>query len=130
MSIISKELSDDKIKENPSLFEIAVAVFYLSQYKRLEGYFVQKSKNICSRDEFIRKSRIKYPQMSDEELFNFIRIYLLYEPAENNYEKRDFLFDGRLPRNRICWMGLYLQGKGDYKYCWLIEKTGEGMHHP
>ena len=45
-------------------------------------------------------------------------------------QKINFLFDGRLPRNRICWVGLYLQGKGDYKYCWLIEKTGQGIHHP
>ena len=47
--------------------------------------------------------------MSDEDIFNFIRIYLLSEPAENNYEKSDFLFDGRLLLNRICCMGLYLQ---------------------
>ena len=48
MSVISKELSDDNIKENPSLFEIAADVFYLSRYKKLEGYFVQKNKYICS----------------------------------------------------------------------------------
>ena len=130
MSVISKELSDDNIKENPSLFEIAADVFYLSQYKKLEEHFVQKSKYICSRDEFIKKFRIKYPQMSEEEISNFIRIYLLYEPAENNYKKSDFLFDGRLPLNRICWMSFYLQEEVDYKYCWLIENTGEGIHHP
>ena len=57
----------------------------------------------------LKKFRIKYPQMSDEDIFNFIRIYLLSEPAENNYEKSDFLFDGRLLLNRICCMGPYLQ---------------------
>ena len=49
--------------------------------------------------EFIRKFRIKYPQISDEEIFNFMNIYLLNEPAENNYEKSDILFDGRIPVN-------------------------------
>ena len=49
--------------------------------------------------EFIRKFRIKYPQISDEEIFNFMNIYLLNEPAENNYEKSDFLSDGRIPVN-------------------------------
>ena len=67
--------------------------------------------------------------MSDEEIFNFIRTYLLSEPAENNYEKSDFLFDCRLSINRICWMDPYLQEEGDYKYCCLIENTGESIHH-
>ena len=49
--------------------------------------------------EFIRKFRIKYPQISDEAIFNFMNIYLLNEPAENNYEKSDFLSDGRIPVN-------------------------------
>ena len=58
MSVISTELSDDDVNENSSLFETAADVCYLSQYKNLEGYVVQKSKFICSRDEFIKKFRI------------------------------------------------------------------------
>ena len=61
--------------------------------------------------------------MSDEDIFNFIRIYLLSEPAENNYEKSDFLFDGRLLLNRICCMGPYLQEKGDY----MMEKITDQL---
>ena len=93
MSAVSKELS----YEDHSLFELAIDVFYLSQYRKLDGFFDQKSKYIFCRYEFIRKFRIKYPQMSDEKIFNFMSIYLLYEPAENNYEKSDILFDGRIP---------------------------------
>ena len=89
MSAVSKELS----YEDHSLFELAIDVFYLSQYRKLDGFFDQKSKYIFCRYEFIRKFRMKYPQMSDEKIFNFMSIYLLYEPAENNYGKSNFLFD-------------------------------------
>lgn len=123
MSVISKELPD-------SPFEIVVDVFYYSQYRKRDGYFVQKSKYISLRDEFFEKFSIKYPQMPFEEVFSFISIYLMYKPAENNYEKSDFLFDEKIPINRICWMGPYLQEKGNYKYTWLIENMGEGIHHP
>ena len=73
MSAVSKELP----YEDHSLFEFAIDVFYLSQYRKLDGFFDQKSKYIFCRDEFIRKFRIKYPQMSDEKIFNFMSIYLL-----------------------------------------------------
>ena len=68
--------------------------------------------------------------MSDEEIFNFISIYLMYESIKNNYKKSDFLFDGRIPFNRISFVGPCLQEKGDYKYWWLIENIEEGIHHP
>ena len=61
---------------------------------------------------FIVKLRKKYPQMTDAEIFNFFLIYLLFEPAENNYKKSDFLFDDRIPLNEICWMGpLFARGR-------------------
>ena len=59
---------------------------------------------------------MEYPQADDTKIFNFLKIYLIHQPAENNYEKSEFLFDKRLPINRISWMGPYLQEKGDYKY--------------
>ena len=58
-------------------FELAIDVFYLSQYRKLDGFFDQKNEYIFYRDEFIRKFRIKYPQMSDVEIFNFMSIYLI-----------------------------------------------------
>ena len=58
-------------------FELAIDLFYLSQYRKLDGFFDQKSEYIFYRDEFIRKFRIKYPQMSDVEIFNFMSIYLI-----------------------------------------------------
>lgn len=77
MTVISDELPDEN-----SLFKIVIDVFYYSQCKNLNGFFDQKSKYTSCRDEFIRKFKIKYPKMSDEEVFNFMNIYLLYEPAE------------------------------------------------
>ena len=102
---------------------IKQVVFYLSQYRKMEGNFAKKNKYIRKIDEFIKKFKTKYPLMPDEENFSFIRIYLLYQPAENTYEKSDFLFDGQIPLNRISCMGPYLQENGDYKSCWLIENT-------
>ena len=84
---------------------IKQVVFYLSQYRKMEGNFAKKNKYIRKIDEFVKKFRTKYPLMSDEENFSFIRIYLLYQPAENNYEKSDFLFDGQIPLHRISCMG-------------------------
>ena len=50
--------------------------------------------------------------MTDSEIFNFFKIYLLFEPAENNYKKSDFLFHDRIPLNEICWMGpLFARGR-------------------
>ena len=63
--------------------------------------------------------RIKYPQMSDEEIFNFVGTYLLREHAE----KSDFLLDGRLPLDRIWGMGPYLQEEGDY----MMEKITDQL---
>ena len=54
--------------------------------------------------------------MSDEEISNFIRIYLLYEPAKDNRMKSGFLFDGRIHIDRLSWVSPYLQEHGDYKY--------------
>ena len=59
--------------------------------------------------------------MPDEGISNFMRIYLLYEPAKDNREKSEFLFDGRIYIDRLSWVGPYLQELGDYKYSWLIE---------
>ena len=81
-------------------------------------------------NEFIEKFRLKYPEAEDSEIFKFLKIYLLYQPAENNYEKSDFLFDERIPINRISWMGPYLQEEGDYKYSWLVENLKENIQHP
>ena len=116
--------------KNQVFLKLQLAFFICLNIEDWKEICFQKCKYILNRDEFIKKFRIKYLQLSDEEIFGFIRIYLLSKPAENNYEKTDFLFDGRLPLNRICWMDPYLQEEGDYTFCWLIENTGEGIHHP
>ena len=112
--------------KNQVFLKLQLAFFICLNIEDWKEICFQKCKYILNRDEFIKKFRIKYLQLSDEEIFGFIRIYLLSKPAENNYEKTDFLFDGRLPINRICWMDPYLQEEGDYTF----ENTGEGIHHP
>ena len=91
---------------------------------------LKKNRYCSARNDFTEKFRLKYRQATDPEILNFLKIYLLYQPAENNYEKSEFLFDERIPINRISWMGPYLQEKGDCKYSWLVENLEEGLHHP
>ena len=76
--------------------------------KALKDMLFRKANVFVAEMNLLKNSEL----MCDEEIFSFIRIYLLHEPAKNNYVKSDFLFDGRLPLNRICWMGPYLQKKG------------------
>ena len=105
MSATSKVLP-----EEDSLLEIVIDVFYYLHCRKPDGYFDKKNKYVALRDKFVEKIRIKYPHMSDEEIFNFISIYLIYESIKNNY-KSDFLFDGRIPVNRISFVGPYWKKK-------------------
>ena len=129
MAVPSKEFGEDDIINCWSIFELAVTVFFLSQYRKLDGFSIEKNLFCNTRNKFIDKFTLKCPQAEDSEIFNFFKIYLLCEPAENNSEKSNFLFDGRIPINRISWMGPYLREKGDYKYSWLVENLEEGIHH-
>ena len=91
----------------------------------------KKAEYIKLRNEFIEKLRVEYPQMTDAEVFNFSKIYLLFnEDSHTKSNKSNFLFDERIPINRISWMGPYLQKAGDWKYYWLVENLNEGIHHP
>ena len=91
MSDLSKEFvgNNDTINYS-SIFELAVKVFYLSHYRKLHGFAIEKNLYCNARNEFIEKFRLKYSQADDNEIFNFLKIYLLYEPPENNYEKSKF----------------------------------------
>ena len=131
MSVLLKEfVGDDDTINYSSIFELAVKVFYLLYYRKLDGFANEKNLYCNARNEFIEKFRLKYPQADETEIFNFLKIYLLCEPAENNYEKSEFLLDDRIPINRMSWIGLYLQEKGDYRYSWLVENLEEGIHYP
>ena len=42
--------------------------------------------------EFVKKFRIKYPEITDREIASFIRVYLKYKSIEN-YEESELYFD-------------------------------------
>ena len=131
MSVLLKEFVDDGDTINYSgIFDLGVKVFYLSYYRKLDEFASEKNLYCNARNKFIEKFRFKYPQADETEIFNFLKIYLLHEPAENYYEKSEFLFDERTPINRMSWTGPYLQEKGHYKYSWLGENLEEDIHHP
>lgn len=66
----------------------------------------KKAEYIKLRNEFIEKLRAEYPQMTDAEVFNFSKIYLLFnEDSHTKSNKSNFLFDERIPINQISWMG-------------------------
>ena len=81
-------------------------------------------------DEFVRKFKLQYSEIIYEEIANFIRIYLQYEPAENNCEKSDIYFDDWILISRICFIIPYLAQEGDYNYIWMIEYNSSGIHFP
>ena len=108
MTVLSKEFGDDDIINYSSIFELAVKIFFLSQYKKLDRFAIEINLYCNTRNEFIDKFRLKYPQAKESKIFNFLKIYLLYKLAENNYEKSEFLFDDRILINRINWMGRVL----------------------
>ena len=127
---VSNEFGHDDTINYLNIFELGVKVFFFSYYRKLDGFATEKNLYCKAMNEFIEKFRLKYPKAEDSEIFKFLKIYLLYQPAENNYEKSDFLFDERIPINRISWMGPYLQEEGDYKYSWLVENLKENIQHP
>ena len=127
---VSNEFGHDDTINYLSIFELGVKVFFFSYYRKLDSFATEKNLYCKAMNEFIEKFRLKYPEAEDSEIFKFLKIYLLYQPAENNYEKSDFLFDERIPINRISWMGPYLQEEGDYKYSWLVENLKENIQHP
>ena len=95
----------------------------------MDGFASEKNLYCNARNEVIEKFWLEYPQADETEIFIFLKICLLYQPAESNYEKSEFLFDERIPISRMSWMGPYLQEKGEYKYLWLVESLEEGIHY-
>ena len=43
--------------------------------------------------------------MSEEEVSNFLMIYLLCEPGKDNFFKSEFLFNDRIYIDRLSWVG-------------------------
>ena len=62
MTVLSKEFGDDDIINYSSIFEFGVKVFSLSQYRKLDGFAIEKNLYCDAKNEFIDKFRLKYPQ--------------------------------------------------------------------
>ena len=73
----------DEIREL-NLMKNSLNVHYLWQYKFMKKRYNLKLADLKKRDELVRKFRLKHPSITDAEIANFIRIYLQYEPDENN----------------------------------------------
>ena len=74
---------------------------------------------LCSEQgRFVRKFRLRYHSITDEEIANFIRIYLMYEPVENNCEQSDlveFVFWAQIWKRKVTaitvgWLKIIRQG--------------------
>lgn len=72
--------------------------------------------------EFVKKVRIKYPEITDGEIANFIRIYLKYKSIEN-YEESELYFDNWIWIARIFLQIPQLKQSDDYNYIWMIENN-------
>ena len=125
---ISQEILDGK--RNLSLLENALNVHFLWQYKFMKKRLNLKWAYVQSRDEFVRKFRLRYHSITDEEIASFIRIYIMYEPAENDCEQSDLYFEEAYWICRICFLSPYLKEEGDYNYGWMIENNTSEIHFP
>ena len=80
MSVINEEHLN-QIREQ-TILENALSMYSLYKYKFEEGKIELKWLYIKHKEEFIRKFKQKFPDAGDDEIKNFIRIYL--KPAFNN----------------------------------------------
>ena len=78
----------------------------INVWKKLKWAYVK------NRDEFVRKFRLKYPSIFVSEIANFIQIYLIDEPDENNDEKSELHFDDWIWISRISFVGPCLKEEG------------------
>ena len=59
-----------------TLFENAIEMYSLYEYKFKKGQFAFKWLYVKNRDKFKRKFKLCYPTATDSEIKNFIQIYL------------------------------------------------------
>lgn len=77
---------------NLSILENALNVYSLWEYKVYRIYFCKWS-YLQNRDEFIRKLKICFLDITDAEITNFIRIYLKALIDYNDNEASKFIFE-------------------------------------
>ena len=78
----SKNKKLDDIR-NQSLLENATDVHFYWKYKNCRKHFYEKLLYVHDRNELIEKIKIRYPCITDEEIWKFFKLYLCYHPNEN-----------------------------------------------
>ena len=126
MSLISnKRLSIIKEK---TVLETALSIVCLYESQLEESKIELKWLYEKNREDFIRKFKLKFLSAEDDEIENFMRIYL--------YPKKKRLFfcpeSGREWKiTKTAFMGNYLKETYvDVNYGWLIENNESGLHFP
>ena len=80
MSVSPEKLDDIR---NKRLLENAIDVHFYWEYKHSKKYFYQKLLYVHNRNKIIKKFKIYYPSITDEEICKFIKLYLYYHTNEN-----------------------------------------------
>ena len=87
------------------------------------------------KEEFIRKFKLKFPVADDDEIKNFIRIYLKPTYGNKGKDLGSFMFhdeDGNDCRiERTCFVGIYLKEPFiDHNYRRFLQNNGSGLRLP
>ena len=123
-AIKSREISE------LSSFENALNFHSLWEHKFRKKIYFLKWSYVRNRDEFVRKFKIQYPNVTSSEITNFIKIFLRASVGENNNEASDFVFEDGTWISRIFFLGPFLKDETNNNYAWLIENNGTGIYFP
>ena len=74
-------LSPEYWEKTINLTSDKISLFFFS--KNCRKHFYEKLLYVHDRNELIEKIKIKYPCITDEEIWKFFKLYLCYHPNEN-----------------------------------------------
>lgn len=130
MAAFNYERTMNEIQEI-TLFENAIEMYSIYEYKFKKGQFAIKWLYEKNRDEFIRKFKLCYLTATDSKIKNFIQIYLQPVLDDNFHDLGDFSLNDEIRINRLCFVGNYLKDKNVYiNHGWLIENGRTGFNCP
>ena len=111
----------NQIREK-TLLEHALSVHTLYEYKNQEEYPQHKWLYRRNKEEFVRKFKLKFSGLDDNEIKKFRRIYLVPGDFIMYTDRNDFRI------SRIIFIGNYLKELYvDYNYGWFLENTKLGL---